>query len=161
MYRETIGDWISLLGLEEPLEETFAGRATVRSAIAAIAEARTQWPGVAQDYVAVVDAIGREVAALRDAVNEQNVTLTEARDRVLALRRLPAVWDVSIAPIPVPDDRLLNEQELERLTDLPDDLERLADSIETYAQYLEALAQEMAENTEGPGGGGVTVQLTP
>ncbi len=134
-YQATINDWLSLLGIEQQVRGVFQGEYTVGETLTFLQEVRQRWPNTGQEYVTVIDAVGAQVEGLRDAIAEQHRVLLEIDRQVRQIRASLPDGSPIIDPIPIPNDRLLNEDERARMDRLPEEIEEMKGIAESYAQY--------------------------
>jgi len=161
-YRASAADWFDLLGLTSTVNGLFAGDVTLSAARSELARARAQWPGVSDDWVAIVDALGAQFDAVQEVIQEQASALA-ALEESLGRAAGP---DVTVpGTLPSPADRLLTAEEREVLDEVPtwfasirathrrraeDAEEEAAEAEAEYedalSDYEEALAQEDDES---------------
>jgi hypothetical protein len=147
-YQATINDWLALLGIEQQVRGVFQGEYTVGETLTLLLEVRQHWPNTGQDYVAVIDAVGAQVEGLRDAIAEQHRVLLEIDHQVRQMRAQLPDGSPIFDPIPIPDDRLLNEDERARMDRLPEEIDEMKGIAESYAQYREDQARDYEINEE-------------
>ncbi|MGW1712048.1 hypothetical protein [Streptomyces sp. NPDC002156] len=139
-YQATASDWFSLLGIDGTLRQVFGGEMTVTAALDDLARARRDWPGTAEDWVAVVDAVTAQVTALRAVSHEQSAALFRLEQSLGEAVGPGAGW--TPPPLPVLVDRVLTPTEQEMLTRVP---EWFSEIIMGHLRRQEQAEQEAEE----------------
>lgn len=149
-YEVTLDDWLDILELRGTVASLKTGQITVATALDAVDYRRGIWPNVHADYVLVLDALAQWMIELRTIIEKQNEKLREIAAQIsMMVRSLPA--DMRPSPLPVPNDRLLNEEERQRIARLPDELAEIEGLLESWAEYLEQIAWELTDLAEQAG----------
>ena len=147
-YEPTSADWYDLLGVSNAIDGVFAGTVTITSALGDLNAARSRWPGVSQDWIAVVDAAIEQVQRLR-AVAQAQVAAMARLEESLGTAAGP---DASYypPPLPYPVDRVLTAAELAILENVPEWYRNIAaehereeadaevEEEQAYSDYLQA-----------------------
>jgi hypothetical protein len=129
----TIDDWLELLGLDEVIGGLLAGTATLETARDEVAAARGRYPGVAQDYVAVLDLVDEALDEVEAAIDAQQRAIADF-NRAMA--------DVG-ETFPAQPGRLLTEQERARLAELRDAALAFFGQLKSRQLSLAAEAEEL------------------
>lgn len=143
-YQASIEDWLSLLGVSTEVRGVFAGLVTVQTAKDALSAARTRWPGVNQDYVAVIDALSDQVDKLQDVLIEQEQLLDDLRGTIENIyETVPeGCGTTDVESVPAPLGRLLNAAERVALERISEQLDRIAEDVAYCSDEMEELADE-------------------
>jgi wobble nucleotide-excising tRNase len=147
-YQATIDDWLALLGLSGTIRDVFSGYATIDEALTALNDARATWPGVSQDYVAVIDAVKDQVNQLADVISDQNTVLDDLNRVISDIRSdLPDGIDGPEDP-PRPVNRLLTQAERDLLDRISRELQEMEADVEAWADDLETAADEAEQQAQ-------------
>jgi hypothetical protein len=154
-HEATFEDWLALLSVRPQVHGLLEGTETYAAALAAVRDRRAVYPGVSEDYVAVIDAVVEQLEPVADLIAEQEQRLeafAEAIDEVrLLVGGARPQWR-----LPDAAGRLLTADERADLERIRDELraavvehtqEELA-RIEREREDLEAEAESLAAEIE-------------
>jgi hypothetical protein len=142
----TFTDWLELLGLQSTIDELLAGQSSLTDARGRVEVARTSWPSVSQDFVPILDQLEPFFQDVADTIDEQHNLLADFNSAVSGFG----------PTFPIPDDRLLTQEDLEEIVEIRDGLfdmvleqrsqvESLIDEIERLQDELQDLMGGMDE----------------
>lgn len=134
----TLEDWDEVLALERLIPRLTAGELRPAEARIQLNLRRAAYPGVRLDYVRVIEAFGKVVDQVQEAVEEQNKALN-------ALNASIGEMGETFSYDPT---RLLTAEEREALHQLQEDFKREKEDRESEARNDEEEAEMMEQELE-------------
>lgn len=78
--QDSFFDWLELLGLKAVFDGLVAGRTTAADADDAVEAARDQYPGISQDYIAMLDQARAFIAEMRTVMRAEEDEIRQFND---------------------------------------------------------------------------------